>query len=249
MIATSAVIVFGVLGTAVAIELRFAWVALLFVAFVLGWRNLSGQCAQNSLTAITPLAKNPAGGRTLWYWCAATYTSAGILTSSACGFAIATIGEGSGLLFGSHYMADALVAVALYAILREALNFKLPLLEAKRQSNGKWARRGQPTAAILWGLDVGSFVTTWLTFTGAWWLVVLAAFSNEPAFAAALFAAHWLGRCALLWVGPWLIPDAKSSPILPAAWSRLRYKFQLLDAAAVLVGTIILMGPVAHMVS
>jgi hypothetical protein len=214
--------------------------SLLACASVLGWLNLSGgPCAQNALTAITPLAAR-ASKRT-WWEAAVAYMLAGVVSSATVGLLLGTLGMLAG--FGGFSSAFGVVVVggaAAYALLRDGLGLRLPLLQAKRSSKMTFARLGQPTAAILWGLDVGSFFSTWLTFAGAWWLVAVGVCSGSPLLAAGLFGAHWLGRSALVWLGRWMIPDVNQTHRLPSIWAQLHTPFRRLYVAVVVAATVTL---------
>lgn len=228
----------GALGAGMAGQLE---VAMLASACALGWLNLSGgPCAQNALTAITPLAGRASTPKATWYKAALAYTIAGLLSSMTVGCVLGTVGMLAGFDEVSSPVGLALIgSVVAYSMLREGIGLSLPLPQAKRSSRSSFARLGQPAAAVLWGLDVGSFFSTWLTFAGAWWLVAIGVCSGSPLLAAALFGAHWLGRSALVWLGRWLIPDANEGHRLPAVWSRLHSLFRRLYVGIVLGATLL----------
>lgn len=240
LIATSAVV--GAIAV-VAVALYLAGrpeLSLLACAVVLGWLNLSGgPCAQNALTAITPLAGG-ASKRT-WYTATVAYTLAGLAASASIGLVLGTLGLLAGFDGISAPAGVVIVAtLAVYALLRDGLGIQLPLLQAKRSSRMAFARLGQPTAAVLWGLDVGSFFSTWLTYAGAWWLVAVGVCTGNVWFAAALFGAHWLGRSSLVWLGRWMIPDPNEGHRLPAVWTSLHPAFRRIYATVVVGATAIL---------
>lgn len=217
-----------------------AELSLVACAGVLGWLNLSGgPCAQNALTAITPLAIGPSNAT--WYKATIAYTLAGLASSTMLGLLLGTLGMVIGLEgFSSTVVLWIVGWLAAYAVLRDGLGIPLPFLQPKRSSRMSFGRLGQPTAAILWGLDVGSFFSTWLTYAGAWWLVAVGVCSASPALAAALFGAHWLGRSTLVWLGRWMIPDANEGHRLPAVWDALQPRFRRLYAGVVLGATVML---------
>lgn len=214
--------------------------SLVACAAVLGWLNLTGgPCAQNALTAITPLARGRS--KRIWYEAAIAYTVAGVISSATIGLLLAALGSLAG--FGGLSSVAALSVlgcVAAYALLRDGLGIRLPLVQAKRSSRMTFARLGQPRAAILWGLDVGSFFSTWLTFAGAWWLVAVAVCSADAPLAAGVFAAHWVGRSGLVWLGRWMITDANEGHRLPAIWATLHASFRRLYAGVVVGATVMI---------
>lgn len=188
------------------------------------------------LTALTPPG-TAAQGRRVWLVSVTAYTLSGLAASVAVGIVLALVGRLLGAsLSASAGLATACVLAGLAAG-RELSGGRLALLQARRMSSRTWARHGQPKAAILWGLDIGSFFTTRLTFAGAWWLAGVTVLSADVGLAAALFAAYWLGRAGPVWLGPWLVTSATITPWLAPAWSALKPRFQLVNAGAVLVGT------------
>lgn len=237
LIATGAVIA-ALSIVAVALYLAgSSELSLLACGGILGWLNLSGgPCAQNALTAITPLAGGPS--HNTWYTATFAYTVAGLASSASIGVVLGTLGLLAGFSEVSATAGVIIVAsLAVYTLLREGLGIQLPLLQAKRSSRMAFARLGQPTAAVLWGLDVGSFFSTWLTYAGAWWLVAIGVCSGNVWFAAALFGAHWLGRSALVWLGRWMIPDPNEGHRLPAVWTSLHPAFRRAYATIVVGAT------------
>ena len=188
------------------------------------------------LTALTPPGK-AAQGRRIWLVSVSAYTLSGLAASLAVGLMLALLGE---LLGASLTTESGIVVAAVLAGLaagREFSGGRLPLLQARRMSSGIWARRGQPQAALLWGMDIGSFFTTRLTFAGAWWFTGVTLMSADLGLASGMFASYWLGRAAPVWLGLWMIPSATITPRLSVAWYSLERRFQLLNAGAVLVGT------------
>lgn len=214
--------------------------SLLACAGMLGWLNLSaGPCAQNALTALTPLAM--ASSKRTWFKAMLAYTLAGLISSVTTGALLGAVGGLAGFNGASSAAAALIVgSLAFYTLLREGLEIPLPLPQMKRSSRQAFARLGQPTAAVLWGIDVGCFFSTWLTYAGAWWLVAVGVCSGDASFAAALFGAHWLGRSALVWFGRWIIPDPNQGHRLPAVWHTLHPAFRRLYAGVVLGGTMLL---------
>lgn len=214
------------------------WWALVPIAFVLGWLNLSGQCAQNAITAITPMASDRSRkAKAAWVQCVVAYTVAGVVASATVGFGLSELGSALGLQ--PRAIVLVLTATCLYVVLREGVGLPLPLLEPRRNSNRNWARFGQPAASVMWGFDVGLFFTTWMTYASAWWLVAVAICVGVPGFGATLFVVYWLGRAALLAVGIWTVPNGRVTAWLPQAWVRFRRPFELVDAVAVVLGTVI----------
>jgi hypothetical protein len=192
------------------------------------------------LGALAPLGK-VAGGRRRWLTNAAAYTLAGTLTSILVGGGLA--GLGALLLPARVGLAGTLVAlaVALVAIARESGLVAVPLPQIGRQTEGLWVKRfGDRAAAILWGLDLGLVFTTWLNFSGAWLLAVVAFLSGDPLFGAALFVAYWLGRALSVWVGPLLMESAKDTHWLLESLDEQRRVFRSVQLAGLAWSVLVL---------
>jgi hypothetical protein len=153
------------------------------------------------MAALTPPGK-AATLKKRWLGTVVAYTAGGTVTSLIVGAALGWLGSVVGLgRTGSIGLAVA-AAIALVAAARETGVLSVPLPQARRATKGTWATMGLPLAATLWGLDIGLFATTWLTFAGAWLVPALALLGGSVAFGAALFAAYWAGRALSVWVAP-----------------------------------------------
>jgi hypothetical protein len=107
------------------------------------------------------------------------------------------------------------VAIALIAIARELEWVRIPVPQLKRQTKRVWAVNFHGTvAAALWGLDLGLILTTWLTFSGVWLLVIVAILGKQATFGGMLFVSYWLGRALSVWIAPLLIEGASDVPKL-----------------------------------
>lgn len=190
------------------------------------------------LTALTPLGLGAKRSRT-WYECAGLYTLAGLVASASVGAALGHLGNAAGASLARVESVVVLAVLAVAIAVRESEVIRFPWPQARRMSRGAWARRwGIRRASLLWGLDIGSFFTTWMTFLGAWWLVAAAVCSGRPAFAAAIFGAHWLGRALVVWLGPALVASGEILPWVATSWSGLHRPFQGLHAGAVLAASV-----------
>lgn len=188
------------------------------------------------LTALTPLGKVARGRRT-WLWCVAGYTAGGLASACAAGALLGLAGQALGARLDGRTAVIVLAAAGALVAGRELARLPVPLPQARRATRDAWARRwGHRRAAVAWGLDIGSFFTTWMTFSGAWWVAALAVAAGSPARGAGIFAAYWGARAATVWAGPALVPDATVTPALMAAWRPLFRPFQLLHGVAVLAG-------------
>jgi hypothetical protein len=163
-----------------------------------------------------------------WFRNVVGFTLAGLATSSLVGAVLGYVGAALGAGRTGAAGAIAALAVACLAAIRELGWIRIPLPQARRQTAGGWMHRGSGVAAVLWGLDLGLFATTWLTFAGAWLIPVLALLSGSAGFGAAVFGAYWIGRAMSVWVGPMLLPTALDTPRLLDALMQHRRTAQLI---------------------
>lgn len=141
----------------------------------------------------------------------AAYTLSGGLSSVAFGSLLGVIGR---ILLPDALGAAAMaltMLVASAAALRGLVSFPIP--QFGRQTNVMWRHTFGPSmAAVLWGMDLGLVITTRLTFSGAWSVLLLAVASRHASVGAALLLVYWLGRAAQVWVAAVLVRDANDAP-------------------------------------
>lgn len=193
-----------------------------------------------SLIGALPLVKVARGTRG-WVQDMVLYSAAGLITSSGVGAAIGVAGL---LLFpASPGLASALLlTIAIYVVLREVAFPRLPLPQWRRQTSEVWGKTLPPSlAATLWGIDLGLVFTTYLTFAGPWLVAAVAFVGGTPTFAAATFAAFWLGRAATVWYAAATLAGRIPTSQLSAAIVDRRQAFGRIHAlAAALLGAQIL---------
>jgi hypothetical protein len=181
--------------------------------------------------ALTPPVK-AAQHKRAWIRDAAAFTLAGAVTSALIGTLLGSVGHAVGLGgVGTVGVAIAL-SVALVAAGRELGLLPLPLPQLGRQTDGRWVHMGRTTAAVLWGMDLGLFATTWLTFAGAWLIPVLAVLGGSPGFAVALFVTYWSGRAVSVWVAPAFMRNALDTSHMLNALTLSHRTAQLVHVAA-----------------
>ncbi len=190
--------------------------------------------------ALGPLGK-VAGARGQWLRQVTAYTMAGMVTS-------ALVGAGLGWL-GRAVVPDPLaargiplaLAVGAAAMARELGWVRVPLPQLRRQTRDVWGKVFPGVvAAVLWGLDLGLFFTTYFTFAGLWLLVMLGLLGRDAGLAAGLFVAYWLGRALSVWLVPLLMPDAGATPRLLEALAAQYGLFRRIHAAALAWALIVL---------
>lgn len=242
-VATFVVLGVGAVTLGVLFVAKAGWWSLAPIAFVLGWLNLPGACAQNSITAIVPaVTERSRQSNLLFAESLLAYTVFGLAASAAVGGGLSWLGTSLHADHTTTYFVVVLVAISAYVAVREGFDVGLPLLEPRRKSNRNWSKLGQPAAAAMWGIDVGMFFTTWMTYASAWWLVAIAVFAGETTLAMTFFGAYWIGRACLLAAGVWTVPNAKVTPWLPEAWAPFDRPYAIIDAVVVIIGTTIVLA-------
>lgn len=139
------------------------------------------------------------------------YTLGGLISSSLVGLLVAGAGR---LLFSPQSVVaqiGLLIAVlaGAVALLRELFFPAIPLLQLKRQTPYRWLYVFKlETTAFLWGLDLGTIFSTYLTLSGIWPLTIGIFALASPGVGAALFAAYWLGKAATVWLSVYWVEDS-----------------------------------------
>lgn len=159
-----------------------------------------------------------AGATWRWFASATAFTVGGLATSLALGAGLALLGAAT---VGGSFATDVVIAALALAIVSLARELELvtfPVPQLKRQTKRRWAITFPGwIAALLWGAELGLLLTTWLVYSGAWLVPIVAFGSADPIYGAALFAAYWVGRAAPVWLARWLVTSANGIPELLAA--------------------------------
>lgn len=189
--------------------------------------------------ALAPLVK-VANARTRWFRYVGAYTAAGLAASVIVGIGISRIGQL--ILPSAARPLEIPVAIGLAAAAasREFGWARLPLLQLKRQTRSRWWGFGGTLTAIVWGFDIGLVFTTYMTYAGVWFLVVIAAFVSEPLFGASLFTVYWLGRASVVWVIPLLASAETTTPGILVAINAYRPTLRRIHAFALTSATLVL---------
>lgn len=142
------------------------------------------------------------------------YTLGGLISSSLVGLLVAGIGR---LLFSTDSMAATiglLIAIlgGVVSILRELFFQSIPLLQLKRQTPYRWFYTFKiEVTSFLWGLDLGSVFSTYLTLSGIWPLTIGIFAMASPSIGAILFAVYWMGKAATLWLSVYWVEDSSAA--------------------------------------
>jgi len=212
-----------------------ARLALLPLAVVLGSTQLIGVCGRAHLGALGPLSKLPAI-RKRWIVGVAAYTLAGAVSAAVVGAALGALG--SWLLPAGH---DALRVAAVSAFIAIAVGREIEWLKVRmpdvcRQTHPDLIKRLPfPVAWTIWGLHLGLTFTTWMTVPGPLVLGAIAVVSRQPTFAAALFAAHWLGRTVPIWASPAIYESTADTTSVVAAVARARGLLRVVHTVGLLL--------------
>ena len=239
-------IILAVLVTGVAIAAIAApWdarLAILPLAVVLGSTQLIGVCGRAHLGALGPLSKLPAIRRR-WIGGVAAYTLAGVISAALVGAALGAIG--SWLLPAGHaaLRLATIVAFIAIAVSQEVGWLTVRMPDVRRQTHPDLVRRMPfPAAWTIWGLHLGLTFTTWMTVPGPLVLGGIAIVSRQPAFAAVLFAAHWLGRTVPIWSSPAIYESAAETPAVVAAAASERRLLRVVHTVGLLLIASVLLG-------
>ncbi len=161
------------------------------------------------LGALGPLGK-VAGRRASWLAQTGAYTVGGAVSSALVGGTLGFIGSQIGIALDVALAISLGVTVAVLA--RELGWLHLPLPHAQRQTNPSWRFHFPPLLTSgLWGFDIGLLFSTWMTFGGAWALVVIAVTTGNLVLGATLLVAFWVGRALSVWLVPLILPSAAAT--------------------------------------
>lgn len=99
-----------------------------------------------------------------------------------------------------------LFGLSTLLVLREHGWVRFPLPQWRRQTGATWYRRFGPLwTAWWWGLDLGSGLTNFITFSGYWVLVVAIVLHGSGGLGALVLGSYGLGRAVALLAAPILL--------------------------------------------
>jgi cytochrome c biogenesis protein CcdA len=151
--------------------------------------------------------------RIKWAEMAALFTASGAASSILVGAVAAGIGRLVGLNVG--LSLPLLTAWTVLLGLRHLDIVPVPLPSARRQTASIWARMlGDRGASVLWGVDIGLSLSTRITYSGPWLVLVASVLSQDVAFSVTLVTSYWFGRAASVWLAPFATSSATSTPKL-----------------------------------
>lgn len=139
---------------------------------------------------------------------------------------------------GNQVYVAVVVSIAVACVVREVFFPTAPIPQVGRQTPGRWARQHPgATGAFLWGVDIGLVLTTWLTLSGTWLVLVLAILSETPLYGALIVLAYWGGRSLSVWLGPAMTGDAAQVADVLETLRVNERRIQLIHALALIVLT------------
>jgi hypothetical protein len=135
---------------------------------------------------------------------ATSYVVASTLTAGVIGGAIGLIGDVTRL---NNWPVAAVPVLALLGLLELGLIRARFIPSLRWQVPGSWVR-GRPAAPLIWGILLGSGISTWMPFPSYFGLLVLAAVMPFPA-GVLLMGCYGLGRAlpalGVVKIGPSLV--------------------------------------------
>lgn len=95
--------------------------------------------------------------------------------------------------------------VSLLLVAREFGALRVPIPQVRRQTGKTWYFRFGPIgAAWWWGIDLGSGLTSLITFSAYWLLLLVVFFSRSPQYGGIVLGMFGIGRAATTWITPYL---------------------------------------------
>lgn len=152
--------------------------------------------------ALTHLGQVPRR-RVVWLQAVVGYSSAGMASAAFLGALVGSVG---GLvtprLPGA--IKATLAGLGLLALVaRDSGVINFPVPGWKRQTEKVWANIfGLRTASVMWGLDIGLGLTTWVRYGGFWSLLWVTLLLGDSAYGAGLMTSYWIGRVLPVWLWP-----------------------------------------------
>jgi len=110
----------------------------------------------------------------------------------------------------------SIAVLSLILALREFGWLHFPIPQLSRQTPKQWFDSSNPIiVAWWWGIDLGSGLTTYVTFSG-YWLLVLVAFSNGSLlYGGFILSFFGLGRALAVWLPPTITSSLKNACYMP----------------------------------
>lgn len=143
--------------------------------------------------------------RSLYDRALAAHIAGSLVSGLLAGGALGSIGGWVGLAPPDRSVWLGMGGLSLVLALREFGWLRFPVPQWPRQTQKLWGNRFGPVAAAWWwGLDLGSGLTTLVTFSG-YWLLVLATFLRGSAgYGALVLGLFGLGRALAVSIAPQL---------------------------------------------
>jgi hypothetical protein len=103
---------------------------------------------------------------------------------------------------------DLLAILGLLIVLRELTFRRFPIPQLRRQTSKRWRHRlGPVPAALAWGVDLGTGITTFVRYPGFWILPVAASVSGSPAFGGLVLGLFGVARATTVAVATLFIRE------------------------------------------
>lgn len=139
------------------------------------------------------------------------YTAGALLSGTIVGGLLGAVGSYLSEMISERGAWLLLSAVGLAFASREFELLRFPVPQWPRQTNKVWGNRfGFTAAAWSWGVDLGSGLTTIVTYSGYWILVLAAVLKGDVVYGAVILAMFALGRVSSVVIVPHMLESDRS---------------------------------------
>ena len=147
--------------------------------------------------AITPLAQNKSGSRRRWMSVVLAYTMGSLITSMILGGLLGFAGRtfGGPWSWGRTAIIGIALGLAIVELSPHPNRMTIILALTWRQTKKTWRDRYGPAfASFLWGIDLGSGLTTRVNFVSYWLVVCTSFLLSDPIYGILLMGGYGFGR-------------------------------------------------------
>lgn len=143
-----------------------------------------------------------------------------VISGAIAGGIAGLIGSYLRMPLSSSVLWMGMASLSVTLALREFGWVRFPVPQVPRQTAKMWrARFGPVGAAWRWGLDLGSGLTTFVTFSGYWLVLVAVIVQGVPIYGASVIGLFGLGRALAVTIVPMLLDREEFLPtVLHDLW-------------------------------
>lgn len=224
--------IFATVGFAIVFVLLLLdmyFLGMCMAAFLCGMAESQGRCGVSHIGMIAPLKSH---NSRMWKQCCLAYSLCGMVTAYFMGLLISGIGFwfDGGM---SPYYLGLICVVSVFILLKDLdiLRFKVP--QCDRQTYKEWTTMfGFTTGVGMWGAHIGLAVTTVITYSGLYG-IILVVFGAGIGTGAWLLVSFWLGRLLFLWVTPFLMNSTSNGMLIGDSLERSSGMFRLCSLSGI----------------